>query len=100
MWPEEMWIGGGQLRQDGEEGRLLSMWNRWECVEHGVHKREGLGLLSQVARREEGDGCAEGREANLKNRTTVTSQSMSKRRFRSGACSAVQRGVFAVDRCF
>ena len=66
MRTKEVWVGRCKFGEHGEEGRLLGVRDRWKGVKHWVHEREGLGLLSQITGREEGDGRAEGREANLK----------------------------------
>ena len=58
MWTEEMGARAGQLSEHGEERRLLSARERGQRVEHGIHEREGLGLLREVTGTEERHCCA------------------------------------------
>ena len=45
-------------------------------VEHGVHEREGLGLLGEIAGGEEGNGSSEGSEPDLTVKVVSTGRSM------------------------
>ena len=66
MWTEEVRVRARELGQDGEERGLLGTREGRESIEHGVHECEGLRLGIEVECGEERDGCAEGREPDLR----------------------------------